>query len=103
MLSCLPSGSFGKVDVFYPEMEAVLKIFCIPANHPPGLGFHKAWSTNMHSVFNFHTFAKWFFEFESYGPAILVTVGAALLMACGIGAACSPCEEKDEVFHRQVF
>ena len=57
----------------------------------------------MHSVFNFHTFARWFFEFEAYGPAILVTVGAALLMACGIGAACSPCEEKDEVFHRQVF
>ena len=24
-------------------------------------------------------------------------------MACGIGAACSPCKEKDEVFHRQVF
>ena len=37
------------------------------------------------------------------GNSILVTIGAALLMACGIGAACSPCEEKDEVFHRQVF
>jgi hypothetical protein len=53
---------------------------------------------------HFHTLARWFFyEFESYGPAILVTVGAALLMACGIGATCSPCKEKDEVFHRQVF
>ena len=56
----------------------------------------------MHLV-HFHTFARWFFQFESYGPAILVTVGAALLMACGLGAACSPCKEKDEVFHRQVF
>jgi hypothetical protein len=56
----------------------------------------------MHSV-HLHTFVRWFFQFESYGPAILVTVGAALLMACGIGAACSPCKEKDEVFHRQVF
>jgi len=46
----------------------------------------------MHSL-HFHTLARWFYEFESYGPAILVT----------IGAACSPCEEKDEVFHRQVF
>jgi len=25
----------------------------------------------------------WFFQFESYGPAILVTIGAALLIACG--------------------
>jgi hypothetical protein len=56
----------------------------------------------MHSL-HLHTFVRWFFQFESYGPAILVTVGAALLMACGIGAACSPCKEKDEVFHRQVF
>jgi hypothetical protein len=56
----------------------------------------------MHAL-HFHTLARWFFEFESYGPAIFVTVGAALLMACGIGASCSPCKEKDEVFHRQVF
>jgi hypothetical protein len=52
---------------------------------------------------NFHNLAHWFSQFESYGPAILVTIGAALLIACGIGATCSPCEEKDEVFHRQVF
>jgi hypothetical protein len=52
---------------------------------------------------HFHNLAHWFFQFESYGPAVLVTIGAALLIACGIGATCSPCEEKDEVFHRQVF
>ena len=52
---------------------------------------------------NLHTFAQWFFAFESYVPAIVVTVGAALLFACAIGAACSPCKEKDEFFHRQVF
>ena len=57
----------------------------------------------MHSLLHFHSLAHWFFQFESYGPAILVTIGAALLIACGIGATCSPCEEKDEVFHRQVF
>ena len=56
----------------------------------------------MHSL-HFHDLAHWFMQFQSYGPAILVTIGAALLIACGIGAACSPCEEKDEVFHRQVF
>ena len=56
----------------------------------------------MHSL-QFHELAHWFFEFESYGPAILVTIGAAFLIPSSIGAACSPCEEKDEVFHRQVF
>src|ERR1700722_11275759 len=78
------------------------KIFCISDNQPWGSGFHRVWSITMHSL-HLHTFARWFFQFESYGPAILVTIGAALLMACGIGASCSPCEEKDEVFHRQVF
>jgi hypothetical protein len=67
-----------------------------------GLGFLKRGVTKMHSL-HFHTLARWFIEFESYGPAILVTIGAALLMACGICSTCSPCKEKDEVFHRQVF
>ncbi len=31
----------------------------------------------MHSL-HFHNLAHWFFQFESYGPAILVTIGAAL-------------------------
>lgn len=56
----------------------------------------------MHPL-HLHQFIEWFTHFQSYWPAVLVTVGAALLMVCGIGAACSPCEEKDEVFHRQVF
>jgi hypothetical protein len=65
-------------------------------------GFIKRGVTKMHAV-HLHSLARWFFHFQSYGPAIVVTIGAALLMGCGIGAACSPCEEKDEVFHRQVF
>jgi hypothetical protein len=47
-------------------------------------------------------FVPWFFQFESYVPAIVVTVIAALLFACGIGAVCAPCKEKDEFFHRHV-
>ncbi len=47
-------------------------------------------------------FSEWLFAFELYAPAIMVTAGAALLVVCGIGAACSPCEEKDEFFHQQV-
>jgi hypothetical protein len=52
---------------------------------------------------NLHSLIRWFYEFEAYVPAIVVTIGAALLFACAIGASCSPCKEKDEFFHRQVF
>jgi hypothetical protein len=53
--------------------------------------------------FHLHIFSEWFFLFESYAPAIVITAGAALLFACAIGAVCSPCEEKDEFFHRQAL
>jgi hypothetical protein len=39
----------------------------------------------------------------SYLPPVVVTVGAALLLGCGVSALCSPCREKDEMFHRRVF
>ena len=103
MLIFVPSIVFRESGRIGPKRKATPeRYFAPPENHSLGLWFHKAWSTKMHSL-HLHTFARWFFQFESYGPAILVTIGAALLMACGIGAACSPCEEKDEVFHRQVF
>lgn len=61
---------------------------------------HGVGTVNM--AWNLQTFAQWFFEFESYVPAIVVTVAAALLFACAIGALCAPCREKDEFFHRHV-
>lgn len=42
-------------------------------------------------------------QLEAYLPAILVTVGAALLVGCGVSALCAPCREKDDIFHRHVF
>jgi hypothetical protein len=42
-------------------------------------------------------------QLESYLPAILVTIGAALLVGCGVSALCAPCREKDDIFHRHVF
>jgi len=93
----------GKLDGCSPEKGSnPAKYFASWITNPEDQGFIECGSINMHSL-HLHTFARWFFEFESYGPAILVTIGAALLMACGIGASCSPCKEKDEVFHRQVF
>ena len=90
------------MDARYSKKEATPINILYPGKPTPGFGFHRVWSITMHSL-HFHNLAHWFFQFESYGPAILVTIGAALLIACGIGATCSPCEEKDEVFHRQVF
>jgi hypothetical protein len=52
---------------------------------------------------DFSIVAHWFSQIESYLPAILVTVGAALLLGCGVSALCSPCREKDDIFHRHVF
>jgi hypothetical protein len=51
---------------------------------------------------DFSIVAHWLAGLESYLPAILVTVGAALLFGCGVSALCSPCREKDDIFHRHV-
>jgi hypothetical protein len=40
---------------------------------------------------------------SSYLPAVLITLGVATLIGCAIGCICSPCEEKDDLFHREVF
>ena len=52
---------------------------------------------------DFSIIAHLFAHIESYLPAILVTVGAALLLGCGVSALYSPCREKDDIFHRHVF
>jgi hypothetical protein len=31
-----------------------------------------------------------------------ITCGAALLVGCAASCACSPCKEKDDLFHRNV-
>ena len=40
---------------------------------------------------------------NSYLPAVVITVGAAVLVGCAASCVCSPCKEKDELFHRRVF
>jgi hypothetical protein len=103
MLSFVPSVVSGMGTGLSQYGSHREKYFVSWKTYPRDSGFIKHGVPSMHFL-HFHTLARWFFfEFESYGPAILVTVGAALLMACGIGATCSPCKEKDEVFHRQVF
>ena len=40
---------------------------------------------------------------SSYLPAILITLGVAALVGCAVGCNCSPCKEKDDLFHREVY
>jgi hypothetical protein len=52
---------------------------------------------------DFTFFAHWLHQAMAYLPAALVTIGAALLFGCGVSAICSPCREKDDIFHRHVY
>lgn len=54
-------------------------------------------SLNMHELL-----AHWS-QISSYLPAVLITLGIAVLIGCAIGCICSPCEEKDDLFHREVY
>jgi hypothetical protein len=40
---------------------------------------------------------------SSYLPALLITLGVAILVGCAVGCVCTPCEEKDDLFHREVY
>jgi small ligand-binding sensory domain FIST len=40
---------------------------------------------------------------SDYLPAILVTIGVAVLIGCAVGCVCTPCEEKDDIFHPEVY
>lgn len=52
---------------------------------------------------NFSIISQLFSRMESYVPAIVVTLGAAVLVGCAVSGICSPCKEKDQIFHKQVF
>ena len=36
-------------------------------------------------------------------PAILIMIGVAVLVCSAVGCCCSPCKEKDDIFHREVY
>ncbi len=54
------------------------------------------WYLRLQSVLNHLS------HLSDYLPAILITVGVALLIGCAVGCVCTPCEEKDDLFHRHV-
>jgi len=40
---------------------------------------------------------------SGYLPAILITLGVAVLIGCAVGCICEPCAEKDDLFHNEVI
>jgi hypothetical protein len=55
------------------------------------------WLTKMHDILLHLS------RLSNYLPAILVTIGVAVLIASAVGCVCTPCEEKDDLFHREVY
>lgn len=55
------------------------------------------WFTHMHDVLVHLS------KVSDYIPAILITSGVAVLVGCAVGCVCTPCEEKDDIFHREVY
>lgn len=52
---------------------------------------------------NMHELLAHLSSISSYLPAVLITLGVAVLIGCAVGCVCSPCEEKDDLFHRKVY
>ncbi|MBV8632773.1 MAG: hypothetical protein JOZ83_17750 [Silvibacterium sp.] len=55
------------------------------------------WFTKMHDVL-YHLS-----QLSDYLPALLVTIGVGVLIGCAVSCVCSPREEKDDLFHREVY
>lgn len=36
-------------------------------------------------------------------PAMLITSGVAMLIGCAVGCVCTPNEESDDLFHKEVY
>lgn len=55
------------------------------------------WFVNMHDLLAH--LSHWM----DYLPAVLITLGIATIAFCAVGCCSSPCEEKDDLFHREVY
>jgi hypothetical protein len=54
-------------------------------------------------LFHIHSLLAHISAISSYLPAVLITLGIVTLVGCAIGCICSPCEEKDDLFHRRTY
>ena len=54
-------------------------------------------------LLNLHDVLEHVSQLSSYLPAVLIMLGVATLVSCAVGCCSSPCEEKDDLFHREVY
>jgi hypothetical protein len=52
---------------------------------------------------NMHDLLAHLSQLSSYLPAILITLGIAAIVACAVSCNSSPCEDKDDLFRREVY
>jgi hypothetical protein len=52
---------------------------------------------------NFSVISHFFSQLEAYVPAIVITLGASVLVFCAVSGVCSPCKEKDQIFRKRVI
>jgi hypothetical protein len=55
------------------------------------------WSMSVHSILVHLS------NLSSLLPAILLTLGIAVLIGCAVGCMCEPREDKDDLFHHEVI
>jgi hypothetical protein len=52
---------------------------------------------------NFSVISHLFSQLEAFVPAIVITLGAGVLVFCAVSGNCSPCKEKDQIFRKRVI
>lgn len=52
---------------------------------------------------NMHELLSHLSELSSFLPAILITLGVAVIVSCAVGCNSAPCKEKDDLFRREVY
>lgn len=54
-------------------------------------------------ILNMHELLAHLSHLSGYLPAALITIGVAMLIACGLSCNCAPCKEQDDLFRREVY
>lgn len=54
-------------------------------------------------ILNMHELLAHLSGWSSYFVAGIIMLGVATLVCAAVGCCCSPCEEKDDLFHREVY
>ena len=60
------------------------------------------WDNSMWFL-HLHDVLRHIAQMNTHWAEALITCGAALLVGCAASCACSPRQEKDELFHKHVF